>query len=199
MGTRRRGGSGHGEPPEPPSGGQGPWGEPPKRRRRADPRRQAMSSLDEWIAPQPRRASAGMAAACRPGPIGSMILWAVLGVVLLWLLFTTVHRIAPEERGVVTRFGRYSHTLGPGVSFTLPSPIERVQKIDVENIHEIDLGSASDGDPDADRRPEHHRHRLFGALEHPRPGALPVRARPARRNDPASRGKRDALGGQPVS
>ena len=50
--------------------------------------------------------------------------------------------IAPEERGVVTRFGRYSRTLGPGISLTLPSPIDRVQKIDVENIRTIDLGSA---------------------------------------------------------
>jgi membrane protease subunit HflK len=62
----------------------------------------------------------------------------------LWLVFTTMHRIAPEERGVVTRFGRYSSTLGPGISFTLPAPIDRVQKVDVENIREINLGSASE-------------------------------------------------------
>jgi len=46
-----------------------------------------------------------------------------------------------DQRGVVTQFGRYNRTLGPGVSFTLPSPIERVHKIDVENIRTIDLGS----------------------------------------------------------
>jgi membrane protease subunit HflK len=68
----------------------------------------------------------------------------VIGLVVLWLLLTTTHSIAPEQRGVVTRFGRYSSTLGPGVSFTLPAPIDRVQKIDVENIREIDLGSASE-------------------------------------------------------
>ena len=59
-------------------------------------------------------------------------------------MFTTIHRIAPEERGVVTRFGRYSRTLGPGIGFTLPSPIDRVQKVDVENIrnHRPRLGRA---------------------------------------------------------
>ncbi|GLR47179.1 protease modulator HflK [Sphingomonas astaxanthinifaciens DSM 22298] len=62
-------------------------------------------------------------------------------LVLLWILLSTFHRIAPEERGVVTQFGRYSRTLGPGVGLTLPSPIERVQKVDVENIRNIDLGS----------------------------------------------------------
>jgi modulator of FtsH protease HflK len=46
----------------------------------------------------------------------------------------------------VTQLGRYSRTLGPGVSFTLPSPLERVTKIDVENIRTLDLGSASADD-----------------------------------------------------
>jgi len=46
----------------------------------------------------------------------------------------------------VTQFGRYSRTLSPGVSFTLPSPIERVKKVDVESIRTIDLGSQSSED-----------------------------------------------------
>jgi membrane protease subunit HflK len=57
-----------------------------------------------------------------------------------------VHSIAPGERGVVTRFGRYSSTLGPGVGITLPSPIDRVQKVDVESIRSVDLGSQSSED-----------------------------------------------------
>ena len=81
-----------------------------------------------------------------PGRSGSLILWAVVGLVVLWLLFTSFHSIAPGQRGVVTRFGRYSSTLGPGVTLTLPSPIDRVKKIDVENIRSIDLGSASTED-----------------------------------------------------
>ena len=44
------------------------------------------------------------------------------------------------------RFGRYSYTLGPGVGLTLPSPIDRVKKIDVENIRSVDLGSATTED-----------------------------------------------------
>jgi len=70
-------------------------------------------------------------------------MWAIAGVVLLWIVFTSFHLVAPGERGVVTLFGRYSHTLGPGVGMTFPSPINRVQKIDVENIRELPLGSAS--------------------------------------------------------
>ena len=66
-----------------------------------------------------------------------------LGIFLvLWLLFTSIHRIGPEERGVITRFGNYAGTLGPGIGFTLPTPIDRVQKVDVEAIRTIDIGSA---------------------------------------------------------
>jgi membrane protease subunit HflK len=72
-----------------------------------------------------------------------MIVYGLLAFVALWLVLTSFHRIAPEERGVVTQLGRYARTLGPGVGFTLPSPLERVQKVDVENIRNIDLGSTS--------------------------------------------------------
>ncbi len=141
------GGSGDG-PPEPPNGGNGPWGEPaPKRRRRtAGPVGNNVSSLDEWLQRSRQRfGGGGGIGGGLPSPAsGKFIKYAILAFILLWLLFTTMHRIAPEERGVVTQFGRYSHTLGPGVGFTLPSPIQRVQKVDVENIREINLGSASE-------------------------------------------------------
>jgi membrane protease subunit HflK len=82
-----------------------------------------------------------------PGrPDGSLILWAIIGVIAIWLIFTSMHSISPGERGVVTRFGRYSYTLGPGVGLTLPSPIDRVKKVDVESIRTVDLGSQSSED-----------------------------------------------------
>lgn len=82
-----------------------------------------------------------------PGrPDRSLILWAILGFIAIWLVFTSMHSISPGHRGVVTRFGRYSYTLGPGVGITLPSPIDRVQKVDVESIRSVDLGSQSNED-----------------------------------------------------
>ena len=123
----------------------------------ARPTRHRRSRLARRVPPpQPRRASAAAAAGC-PAASGRSIFcgrssrWS-----LLWLVFTSIHSIAPGQRGVVTRFGRYSYTLGPGVGLTLPSPIDRVQKIDVENIRSDRprLDRASE-DADADRRPEH--------------------------------------------
>ncbi|MEO5973076.1 MAG: FtsH protease activity modulator HflK [Sphingomicrobium sp.] len=142
-GGKKGGGSGDGGDGDPPS--PGPWGEPARRRPRAGGQSSNVSSLDEFM----RRSKArfggdggGMGGGFPGRPDRSVVAWGVLGLVLLWLLFTTMHRIAPEERGVVTRFGRYSHTLGPGIGLTLPSPIDQVRKIDVENIRNIDLGTA---------------------------------------------------------
>jgi membrane protease subunit HflK len=74
-------------------------------------------------------------------PDGSIFLWAAAALLALWLLLTSIHSVAPQERGVVTRFGRYAYTLSPGVGITLPSPIDKVRKVDVEKIQTIDLGS----------------------------------------------------------
>lgn len=124
--------------------GQGPWGDQPRRRRSAIGTGSNVTSLDELLRKGRARFGGGGGFGGRPD--GSLVLWAIGAVVLLWLVFTSMHSIAPGERGVVLRFGRYSSTLGPGVSFTLPAPIDRVKKINVESIRTIDLGSDSDND-----------------------------------------------------
>lgn len=68
-----------------------------------------------------------------------LIGYALVGVIALWLALTSTHFIQPAERGVVTRLGRYSHTLNPGMSFTLPAPFDRVRTIDVQNIRTISI------------------------------------------------------------
>ena len=60
-------------------------------------------------------------------------------IVLLWIALTSFHAIAPQERGVVTNFGRFSGTLDPGVRFTLPAPFASVAKVDVQNIRTEDF------------------------------------------------------------
>jgi modulator of FtsH protease HflK len=132
------------EPPSDEGQSAGPWGEPPRRRRRAAIGPPAnVSSLEDLL----RR---GRARFGGDGPSGrfdrSLVIWAIIGFIFVWLVFTSFHSISPGQRGVVLRFGRYSSTLGPGVSMTLPSPMDRVTKIDVENIRSIDLGSESADD-----------------------------------------------------
>ena len=126
--------------------GGGPWGEPPRRARRGSLGGSNGSALEELLR-RSRARFGGDGGGGLPGlPSRSLILWGVIGFVLIWLVFTSTHSIAPGQRGVVTQFGRYSRTLGPGVGFTLPSPIERVRKLDVEKIQSIDLGSSTADD-----------------------------------------------------
>jgi modulator of FtsH protease HflK len=119
------------------SGGKGPrnpWSQPPEGDR---PRGgKGASALDELL----KRAKTGGNFTGGDQPNwGRWIAYGIAGIAVLWLLLTSFHQIEPAERGVVTRLGRYSHTLNPGVSFTLPAPIDRVRVIDVQNIRTIDI------------------------------------------------------------
>nr|WP_294168971.1 FtsH protease activity modulator HflK [uncultured Sphingomonas sp.] len=136
--------SGGVDDPLPPTsdGGGGPWREAP-RARPAPGKLGNIGNLDDLLRRSRARLGPGGGGTGRR-PDRSLIIWGVIALALLWLLFTTVHRIAPEERGVVTTLGRYSRTLGPGIGITLPSPLERVQKVDVENIRAVELGSAAE-------------------------------------------------------
>jgi membrane protease subunit HflK len=133
-------------PAEKPTGNaDGPWGVPPSKGRVDRPFRGA-GGIDDFLRRSRQRfnpgggnGNAGGGAGFRPD--GSLIAWAVAAALALWLVSTSFHSIAPAERGVVTRFGRYVATLTPGVGITLPWPIDRVRKIDVDNVREINLGS----------------------------------------------------------
>jgi len=140
------GGDGGGdEPPSGDDGNAGPWGEPPRRGRKGSINPAGnVSSLDDWLRRSRMRFGGDGGLPGRPNR--SLIMWAVIAVACLWLIGTTFHSVSPGQRGVVTRFGRYSYTLGPGVSLTLPSPIDRVTKIDVENIRSVELGAGDSND-----------------------------------------------------
>ena len=69
--------------------------------------------------------------------------WGVIAVVAIWLLLSTWHVVPPEKEGVVVRLGSYSRTVGPGVKFTWPAPIETMRMEDVRAIRTMPIGSPS--------------------------------------------------------
>jgi membrane protease subunit HflK len=118
------------------SGPRNPWGQPPRKRKPAGVSAN-VTSLDDFLKKSKERFGGGF-----PQQGGRPFwLYGLVGFFLLWIIFTSFHRIGPQERGVVTRLGSYSTTLRPGIGFTFPAPIDRVQKIDVEEIRTIDVGS----------------------------------------------------------
>jgi len=122
-----------GAPNEDAAGPRNPWAQPPGR-----PRAGRVSSLDDLL----RRARSGGGGGNGgggfklPGGAGSRNLWlGGAGLVLIaWIGLTSFHVIGPQERGVVTYFGKYSGTLTPGWQTTLPAPISAVQVVDVNSI-----------------------------------------------------------------
>ena len=52
--------------------------------------------------------------------------WLAAGTIGAWLLSTSVHVLAQDERALVTTMGRYSDTIGPGLHMTLPWPLQTV-------------------------------------------------------------------------
>lgn len=112
-----------------------PWTQPPRKRKpRLSRGEGAPPSLDELIRRSRARFSGGQLPSGRP-------VWgfALAAFVLLWLLTTSVHRIDPQERGVITRFGAYAGTLQPGIGLTLPAPIDVVTRVNVDQIQNFDV------------------------------------------------------------
>lgn len=115
-------------------GPRNPWG---PRRRKPRPRPTGngnVTSLDDFLRRGRDRLGRGFPAGGRP-----YIFYGLLLAIALWLLFTSIHRIGPQERGVVSTFGRYSNTLPPGIGFSWPYPIGSVSKVDVSQIREIPI------------------------------------------------------------
>ena len=130
-------------PPTPPSntpprGPRNPWAAPSE----TPPRRNA--SIEDIFrgrrggndSPGSGR-SGGPGAPFRLPPRANGKSWLPLvagGLVALWVLTTSSHQLGSTEQGIVTTFGKYTSTVGPGVSLTLPWPIQTVAVTDVTSI-----------------------------------------------------------------
>ncbi|WP_447726832.1 protease modulator HflK [Sphingomonas koreensis] len=113
-------------------GPRNPWAFPPEGKRGA---RGSVTSLDDFLK-RARRGGGGGGGGGFPGGMpGRPVIFAGIGILfLLWVAFTSVHVIAPEQRGVVALFGKYSKTMEPGIGWTLPAPIASVKKLNVQQI-----------------------------------------------------------------
>ena len=126
-------------------GPRNPWGQPgPRRRRPGAPAGGGdVTSLDEWLKRSRDRVRRGF-----PGGGGglkrSYWVYGIIAFVVLWVLFTSIHRVGPQERAVVTTFGRYDRTMLPGIGLTWPAPISRVDVVAVEEIRQINIPEQRD-------------------------------------------------------
>jgi regulator of protease activity HflC (stomatin/prohibitin superfamily) len=65
--------------------------------------------------------------------IGSIVLWAIVAVVALYLFLSTVRIIDQFERGVVLTLGRYTSTREPGLNILIPG-IQTMKRADIRVV-----------------------------------------------------------------
>ncbi|HXG27276.1 MAG TPA: FtsH protease activity modulator HflK [Nevskiales bacterium] len=70
----------------------------------------------------------------REGRFSALAIAAAVGVI--WIL-SGMYIIQPAERGVVLQFGKHVATTGPGPHWHLPYPIQRVEKVNVDQVQSL--------------------------------------------------------------
>ena len=112
------------------SGPKGPWGSGPQSSGPNPP------DLEEIL----RRSQDKLRSVLPGGSLGGKgIVIIALIAVLLWG-FSGIYQVAPDELGIVLRFGRYVRDAQPGLNIKFPYPIETVLTPKVLNINRIDIG-----------------------------------------------------------
>lgn len=65
----------------------------------------------------------------------------VLGAALLLWLASGTFMVQEGQQAVVTRLGKLHHTVGPGVGWRFPWPLERAEIVDVTQLRSIEIGT----------------------------------------------------------
>ncbi|MBX2839526.1 MAG: FtsH protease activity modulator HflK [Gammaproteobacteria bacterium] len=73
------------------------------------------------------------------GNIGGKGIAALLGILAVIWLVTGFYIVQPAERAVVTQFGAYKTTEGPGLHWHIPWPVEMEERVDIEQIRSANL------------------------------------------------------------
>lgn len=146
---------------EPPKGDKqpikGPWGNPPPggpRKPGGPPRRPNqggpgngpdLSDLFRRINGRVRETFAGPGGqGLRPRAVG-----LAAGVIAALWLASGLYVVQGNEQAVVTQFGAYNRSSGPGLGYHLPAPFEAVTKVAVTNLNSLNIGGADSAESNA--------------------------------------------------
>ncbi|MFL6798233.1 MAG: FtsH protease activity modulator HflK [Xanthobacteraceae bacterium] len=111
-------------------GGKGPWGSGPQ------PSGATPPDLEEFL----RRSQDKLRNVLPGGSLGGKgVALVVLAAVVIWL-FSGFFQVAPDELGVVMRFGKYVRDAKPGLNYHIPYPVESVLTPKVTRVNRIDIG-----------------------------------------------------------
>ena len=118
--------------------GGGPWGSGPKRPwgSGSQPPGSSPPDLEDLL----RRGQDKLRNVLPGGGLGGAgVLVITLIAIALWLA-SGVFEVAPDELGLVMRFGKFDRKVNPGLSYHLPYPIESVEIPKVTRVTPIQIG-----------------------------------------------------------
>jgi len=134
----------------------GPWGAPPpgddgkKKTDTPSPRKDAprrpsppggpdLQALLRRLADEARRLFRTSTGHGLRGPA----IGAIAGVAFLAWILTGFYIVQANEEAVITRFGGYARSVGPGLHFHLPVPIEKAELVPVTNQNKTVIGGSA--------------------------------------------------------
>ena len=74
-----------------------------------------------------------------------LVVWAILGLLLVVGLLTSIYTVEAESQGVVLRFGKFNKTVEPGLRFKVPFGVDEVYVLPVKRQLKQEYGFATDG------------------------------------------------------
>lgn len=122
------------------SGNKDPWGGPRRGGQQGPP------DLDEIVRNIQNKFSGlfgggkGGGPGLRLGRMGGIGLGAILSVIIGLWLFSGFYIVKQAENGVVLQFGKFQEITTPGLNWHYPFPIERVNKVNVQNVFSMEVG-----------------------------------------------------------
>jgi len=75
-----------------------------------------------------------------PEKLLTLGIFPIVGIALIFWLFTGVYTVGPDEVGVVQRFGKYIRMAQSGLNYHMPFPIETVKTPKVTEVKRIEIG-----------------------------------------------------------
>lgn len=70
----------------------------------------------------------------------SMFFGIIILLLVVWIVPGLFYTVAPDEEGVVTTFGKFTRTTGPGLHFKFPSPIEHAATPKIKKVRRAEIG-----------------------------------------------------------
>jgi membrane protease subunit HflK len=94
------------------------------------------NDLDKIVQGWQRKLSGVVGGGKSASPQGAASSYVLIIVLVLGWLLTGLYRVDQAERGIVQRFGAYTHTSMPGLRWRIPFPVETVDIINIEEVND---------------------------------------------------------------